>query len=89
VIDYAHLDHPSRPQAPAVALVRDRAANRSAAGVALDWVAFFIRRWGDRWFAVNDAEAYWWGWQVTKTLGGLRRRYRDLRFDTLAPGEAR
>lgn len=33
---------------------------------------------------MNDTEAYWWGWQITKTLGGLGRRYRDIRFDTLA-----
>lgn len=51
---------------------------------ALDWLAYVVRRWGDRWFAVNDTEAYWWGWQITKTLGGLGRRYRDSRFDTLA-----
>ena len=33
---------------------------------------------------MNDTEAYWRGWQITKTHGGLGRRYRDLRFDTLA-----
>jgi hypothetical protein len=33
---------------------------------------------------VNDTEAYWWGWQVAKARGGLGRRYRDTRFDTLA-----
>jgi hypothetical protein len=55
-----------------------------AVGVALDWVAYLLRRWGDRWFAMNDTEAYWWGWQITKTFGGLGRRYRDIRFDTLA-----
>jgi len=27
--------------------------------VALDWAAYFLRRWGDRWFAMNDTEAYW------------------------------
>jgi hypothetical protein len=55
-----------------------------AVGVALDWLAYLLRRRGDRWFALNDTEAYWRGWQITKTTGGLGRRYRDLRFDTLA-----
>jgi hypothetical protein len=55
-----------------------------AVGVAPDWLAYFLRRWGDRRFAVVDTEAYWWGWQVIKTLGGLGRRYRDSCFDTLA-----
>jgi hypothetical protein len=52
--------------------------------VALDRLARFARRWGDRRFAMVDTEAAWWGWRITKTLGGLRRRYRDIRFDTLA-----
>ena len=51
---------------------------------ALDWLAYFLRRWGDRWFAINDTEAYRWGWQISKLLGGLGRRYRDIRFHTLA-----
>ena len=67
---------------PAGRRVRD--ALVLAVAVALDWVAYFLRRWGDRWFAMNDAEAYWRGWQITKTRGGLGRRYRDVRFDTLA-----
>jgi len=41
-------------------------------------------RLGDRLFTMNDTEAYWRGWQITKTHGGLARRYRDPRFDTLA-----
>jgi hypothetical protein len=41
-------------------------------------------RLGDRLFARNDAEADWWSWQITKTHGGLARRYRDTQFDTLA-----
>ena len=83
------------PRPPTVALVRDREGGRPAGGpardalglavgVALDWLAYFLRRWGDRRFAMNDTEAYWWGWQITKTLGGLSRRYRDIRFDRLA-----
>jgi hypothetical protein len=41
-------------------------------------------RLGDRWFTMNDTEAYWRGWQITKVQGGLGRRYRDPLFDTLA-----
>ena len=55
-----------------------------AVSVALDWLAFSLRRWGDRWFAMNDTEAYWREWQITKALGGLGRRYRDTRFEALA-----
>lgn len=95
ISNYAGNDNPSPPRPPTVALARERADGRPgrprvrdtlalAVGVALDWLAFFIRRWGDRWFAMNDAEAYWRGWQITKTRGGPGRRYRDLRFDTLA-----
>jgi hypothetical protein len=76
-----------------VALVRERAGGRRrrvrdglvlAVAVALDWVAYFLRRGGDRWFAMNDTEAYWRGWQITKTRGGLGRRYCDVRFDAPA-----
>jgi hypothetical protein len=52
--------------------------------VLLSWLAAIPRRLGDHLFFMNDAEAYWRGWQITKTHGGLGRRYRDLRFDTLA-----
>jgi hypothetical protein len=55
-----------------------------AVGIALDWLAYFLRRWGDRRFAVADTEAYWWGWQISKTHGGLGRCYHNSRFDTLA-----
>ena len=94
----AGKDHPRRkptPRPPTMALVRDREGGRPAGGlardavglavgVARDWLAYFLRRWGDRRFAMNDTEAHWWGWQITKTLGGLGRRYRDIRFDRLA-----
>jgi hypothetical protein len=90
----ASKDHPT-PRPPTVARVRDREGRRPAGGpardavglsvrVARDWLAYFLRRWGDRRFAMNDTEAHWWGWQITKTLGGLGRRYRDVRFDALA-----
>jgi hypothetical protein len=52
--------------------------------VLLSWLAAIPRRLGDRLFVINDTEAYWRGWQITKTHGGLARRYRDPRFDTLA-----
>ena len=52
--------------------------------VLLSWLAAIPRRLGDRVFAMNDNEAYWRGWQITKTRGGLARCYRDPRFDTLA-----
>jgi hypothetical protein len=55
-----------------------------AARVLLSWLAAIPRRLGDRLFAMNDAEAYWHSWQITRTHGGLGRRYRDPRFDTLA-----
>ena len=65
-------------------------AARSARAVAiggqvlLSWLAAIPRRLGDRLFAMNDAEAYWRNWQMTRTHGGLGRRYRDPRFGTLA-----
>jgi hypothetical protein len=58
----------------------------AAFGIAFDWLAYLLRRLGDRRFAVTDTEAGWWGWQITKTVSGLGRRYRDTRFDAL--GEA-
>jgi DnaJ-class molecular chaperone len=33
---------------------------------------------------MNDTEAYWRGWQITKIRARSGRRYRDLRFGTLA-----
>jgi hypothetical protein len=54
-----------------------------AAAVLLSWLAYIPRRLGDHLFSWNDTEAYWRGWQITKVHGGLGRRYRDPRFDTL------
>jgi hypothetical protein len=93
ISNYTGNDNPARP--PTVALVREPAGRRPAGSrvreapglamrVALDWLAYRLRRWGDWWFAMNDTEAYWRGWQITKTHAGLGRRYRDIRFDTLA-----
>ena len=55
-----------------------------AGRVLLTWLAVLPRRLGDRLFAMNDTEAYWRDWQMIRTHGGLGRRYRDPRFDTLA-----
>jgi hypothetical protein len=55
-----------------------------AGQVLLGWLAVIPRRLGDRLFAMNDAEAYWRSWQITRTHGGLGRRYRDPQFGTLA-----
>ena len=66
------------------ALASAARAMATAARVLLGWLAGIPRRLGDRLFAMNDAEAYWRGWQITRTQGGLGRRYRDPRFDTLA-----
>ena len=52
--------------------------------VLLSWLTALPRRLGDRLFALNDAEAYWRDWQITRTHGGLGRRYRDPRFGALA-----
>jgi hypothetical protein len=66
------------------ALANAARAMAIAARVLLGWLAGIPRRLGDRLFAMNDAEAYWRNWQITRTQGGLGRRYRDPRFDTLA-----
>ena len=44
-------------------------------------------RLGDRLFAINDVEAYWRGWQITRKYGGSGRRYRSALFDTINPIE--
>ena len=53
----------------------------TAARIMLSWLAALPGRLGDRLFAMNDNEAYWRDWQITKTHGGLGRRYRDPSFD--------
>jgi hypothetical protein len=55
-----------------------------ASTLAAAWLIGLQRRAGRRLFAMNDAEAGWRRWQVTETLGGLSRRYRDARWDALA-----
>ena len=89
---------PVRPAQPAHPRAPDRAADATAQAsparlgrilasvgrVLLNWLAAIPRRLGDRLFVTNDTEAYWRDWQITKTHGGLARRYRDPQFDTLA-----
>ncbi len=90
ISNYTSKDNPSW-SAVQVAVttteVTDRASGRPL-GVhirnLLDRLADLPRRWGDRWFAMNDAEAEWRGWQMTRVHGGLGRRYRDPRFAALA-----
>jgi hypothetical protein len=60
----------------------------SACTLATAWLIGLPRRAGRRLFAINDAEAGWHVWQVTETLGGLGRRYRDARFAALAADPA-
>jgi hypothetical protein len=59
-----------------------------ACTLATAWLIGLPRRIGRWLFAINDAEARWHAWQVTETLGGLGRRYRDARFATLAADPA-
>ena len=81
-----------QPRAPAEATAAATPASPAGFGpilavvgrVLLSWLAAIPRRLGDRLFVMNDTEAYWRGWQITKMHGGLARRYRDPRFDTLA-----
>ncbi len=71
--------------APTRTPASDRGSALAVAGrILLSWLAGLPRRLGDRLFVMNDTEAYWRSWQITRTHGGLGRRYRDPRFDTLA-----
>lgn len=56
---------------------------RFACGICVSWLIGLPRRAGARLYAENDAEARWWGWQVTERQGGLARQYRDARFAAL------
>jgi len=55
----------------------------AACTLSVAWLIGLPRRAGQGLFAMNDAEAGWCGWQVTETLGGLGRQYRDARWDAL------
>jgi hypothetical protein len=93
------LAQPSQPRAPDQAADATAQASPARLGrvlvivgrvlvtvgrVPVNWLAAIPRRLGDRLFVTNDTEAYWRDWQITKTRGGLARRYRDPQFDMLA-----
>jgi hypothetical protein len=54
-----------------------------ACAIAAAWFIGLPRRAGRRLYALNDAEAGWQHWQVIEALGGLKRQYRDLRWNVL------
>jgi hypothetical protein len=60
---------------------RDAIATRARA--VASWLTAVRFRLGDHVFAMNDSEASWRHWQVTKVRGGLGRHYRDPLFDSL------
>jgi hypothetical protein len=66
----------------------DRIRNLAVGRVLVNWLASTPRRLCDQLFQMNDAEAYWHGWQITRVRGGIGRRYRDAAFDTLTDDEA-
>ena len=70
-------------RAPATGL-RIRTFLAVGAGVVTDCLLSRPRRMADRLFAINDAEAHWRGWGITRVHGGFGRRYRDPMFDMLA-----
>lgn len=83
---------PARPTGPADRAAAGRphpddtrtrglTALADAARIMLSWLAALPGRLGDRLFAMNDSEAYWRDWQITRTHGGFGRRYRDPSFD--------
>ena len=47
------------------------------------WLRRLIETAGDRLFRTDDQTAIKNNWQITKRHGGLSRRYRDPRFNTL------
>jgi hypothetical protein len=53
----------------------------------LAYTASIPGRLGERLFAMNDTEAYWQDWQISRTHGGTGRRYRDPRFDIIGQAE--
>ncbi len=71
-------------RAPASGRDRRGSVLAVAGRILLSWLAGLPRCLGDRLFVMNDTEAYWRSWQITRTHGGLGRRYRDPGFDTLA-----
>ena len=56
---------------------------RFACGICVAWLVGLPRRAGARLYAMTDAEARWWYWNVTERCGGLVHQYRDSRFELL------
>ena len=79
--DWAVADRPRPDDARTGRLGALFTTGATAARIMLSWLAALPGRLGDRLFAMNDNEAYWRDWQITRTHGGLGRRYRDLSFD--------
>jgi hypothetical protein len=71
------------PYGPVPRLVTATDAFRSATVIAVAWLIGLPRRAGRHLFAMNDEEARWHHWQVTETLGGLGRQYREPAFEAL------
>ena len=80
------MPDPAGPEMPAGPGTRFLRALGSAGWILLGWLGSWPARLGDRLFAMNDTEAYWRDWQITRTRGGLGRRYRDPSFDLPAEG---
>jgi hypothetical protein len=77
----AQASPPQRGAQAAPHGARDVIATRARA--VAGWLAAVRLRLGDHVFAMNDSEASWRHWQVTKVHGGLGRHYRDPLFDSL------
>jgi hypothetical protein len=71
------------PYDPATRLVTAADALLSATAIAVAWLIGLPRRAGSHLYAMNDEEARWHHWQVTETLGGLGRQYREPAFEAL------
>jgi hypothetical protein len=59
------------------------ASDKKARDPTTCWLARFMEAVGQHLFAAEDRAAIQYGWQITACHGGLGRRYRDARFDTL------
>jgi hypothetical protein len=66
-----------------------RAILNRLSSLPLNWTKSTLSSLPWRLFDGLDATARQHGWQVSSTHHGYGRRYRDPRFDTLAPREER
>lgn len=57
--------------------------HRKIYNLFLTWLGAILSGLAERVFGATDTGARQHGWQVASTPGGLGRRYRDPRFDTL------